>query len=504
MNQKTVLEVKNITKIFPGVKALSSVNFNLNCGEVHVLIGENGAGKSTLAKIIMGEYIPDEGEIIVEGNPVKISSPSEAIKYGISGVHQEFMLVPWLNVAQNIFINHEPRRWDWLPLFDYDLMHKESENILLSMGMAINTNIQVKNLDTARQQMVEICKILSLNPKILILDESTASLGEKEVAQLFKKVRLLKEQGVAIIFISHRLNEVREIGDRVTVLRDGKYVDTVNTKDVTDDDLIKMMVGRSIAKMYPRNRRKSGKKVLKVEKLSLEVGLKNIDLVVKEGEIVGLAGLVGCGRTELVRAIFGVDKIKNGEVFLFEQDVTSKLPYQMINLGMGFIPEDRKRYGLALNLSVSWNTIMASMNKHFPIIIDEQKIKKITKKYIEKLKISTPSVDQEVQYLSGGNQQKVVFSKWLDTESKMWIFDEPTRGIDVGAKVEIHTMMDELVQENSAILMISSDLPEILEMSDRIYVIYQGQIVGHFTHEEATQEKIASLMLGLGVTENAV
>lgn len=502
MTQRPVVQMKGISKYFPGVKALDDVSVDIYPGEVHVLIGENGAGKSTLSKILMGIYTASSGEILVDGQQVNISSPSVARAHGIGGVHQEFMLVPWLNVAQNIFLNREPR-WKNTFLIDHSAMHRQSRELLSSLGVDIDTRLPIRRLGTAQQQMVEIAKALEQKLRVFILDEPTAVLSAREVELLFKQVRRMKEEGVAIVYISHRLQEIREIGDRVTVLRDGKHVTTCPLSEVTDDELVRLMVGRNISLMYPRHRREPGAEVLAVSNLCVKNGPQNINLKVHSGEIVGIAGLVGSGRTELARAVFGIDPIEKGEVRLYGQPVKPQSPNQMVKRGMGLLPEDRKQYGLALRNSVAQNTVMASLRQRFPKgIISERKIHELAGTYVEKLHIATPHVRRTVGYLSGGNQQKVVLAKWLDTESGFLIFDEPTRGIDVGAKVEVHTLMDQLVQQGTGILMISSDLPEVLGMSDRIYVMYEGRIVGHFTHEKATQEKVASLMLGVGVKGN--
>lgn len=499
MNSQPVLEARGIVKQFPGVRALDGVDFAVRAGEIHVLIGENGAGKSTLSKILMGIHTADEGEILLDGHPVRIRTPLEARRHGIGGVYQEFMLVPWLNVAQNIFLNREPRRWKGLPFVDHRRMCDESRRLLSSFGVEIDTRAPVKHLETALQQMVEIARVLSTEPRVLVLDEPTAVLTGREVNRLFERVNKLRSQGVAIIYISHRLQEIRQIGDRVTVLRDGKRIGTVNIKDVTDDELVQMMVGRSIFQMCPRNRREPGAEALRLKAVSVRGGPKSVDFVVHYGEIVGLAGLVGAGRTELVRGIFGIDPIESGEVYLDGRRIMPRSPAQMIGLGVGLLSEDRKRFGLALQSTVAWNTVMASLRRHFPRgVIKEQKVANIAQEYVEKLRIATPSVHRPVRFLSGGNQQKVVMAKWLDTKAKIIIFDEPTRGIDVGAKAEVHALMDQLAQEGAAIIMISSDLPEVLGMSDRIYVLSQRHIVGEVAYNEASQEKIAALMLGVG------
>lgn len=502
MAQKPVLQVKNISKKFPGLLALNDVSVDFYPGEVHALIGENGAGKSTLSKVISGAMIPEEGEIYIDGNPVKIKNPLEALNYGIVNAHQELMLVPWLNVAQNIFLNQEPRRWPGLPFIDHRKMHEESKKLLASLDMDIDTRTPVKYLSTAQQQIVEICKLLTHKSRVIILDEPTASLSDREVKSLFKKVKLLCDQGIAVIYISHRMQEVREISHKVTILRDGKLITTGKIDDYSNNDLVQMMVGRGISQMFPRNRRKPGKKVLEIKDLCISGGPKNINLELHEGEIVGIAGLVGSGRTELMRAVFGIDRIESGEIYLYGDKIEPKSPYNMINHGMGFIPEDRKACGLAVKLSVMWNIMMVSLRRRFKLFYNKPAIIKQSDDFVRDLNISTPTIKKTVKELSGGNQQKVVLAKWLDSKPKLLVCDEPTRGIDVGAKAEVHSLMDKLVNNDMAIIMISSELPEVLGMSDRIYIMRQGTIVGHLTHDQATEDNVGALMLGLEGAQN--
>lgn len=501
-----ILQIKNISKHFLGVKALDDVSFDVYPGEVHVLIGENGAGKSTLAKILLGAYHPNKGEVIVGNTPVKFNSPLEALNCGISGVYQELMLVPWLNIAQNIFLNLEPRIWKKIPFFiDRRKMHQKSKEILATLGLSVDTRQHIRNLGIASQQMVEIAKVLVSSPKVVIFDEPTAVLDKRETKKLFEHIRKLCDTGVAIIYISHRLQEIRQIGDKVTILRDGKKINTLSLDEVTDDKLVQMMIGRSIKQMYPRNRRKPGEEVLLIKGLDIKNGPKDVNFVVHKGEIVGFAGLAGAGRTEIAKAIFGIDRIEKGDIYLFGKKVTAKSPSQMSRFGVGLIPEDRRQYGIALEITVAWNIIMASLAKKSPrFFVDKKQIEKVGQKYIENLRIATPSVRSPVENLSGGNQQKVVLAKWLETKPQLVIFDEPTRGIDVGAKIEIHKLMDSMIQEGIAVIMISSDFAEILGMADRIYVMRQGRIVGHFNYKEISEEKIANLMLGVEKVQNAV
>lgn len=500
--QKPILQVKNISKKFPGILALDDVSVDFYPGEVHALIGENGAGKSTLSKVISGAMIPDAGEIHIDGTLVKIKNPLEALKYGIVSAHQELMLVPWLNVAQNIFLNQEPLLWPNLPFVDHQKMHEESRKLLASLDMSFDTKTPVKYLSTAQQQIVEICKLLNHKSRLIILDEPTASLSEREVKSLFKRVKMLCDQGLAIIYISHRMQELREIGHKVSVLRDGKLIATGKMGDYNNNDLVQMMVGRGISQMFPRNRQKPKEKVLEIKDLCVKNGPQKINLELSKGEIVGLAGLVGSGRTELMRAVFGIDQIESGEIYLYGNKVVPKSPYQMINQGIGFIPEDRKVFGLAVKLSVMWNSMMVSIRQRFRLFYKKSALIEKTEEYVRDLNVSTPTIKKTVKELSGGNQQKIVLAKWLDSNPKILVCDEPTRGIDVGAKSEVHNLLDKLVNDDMAIIMISSELPEVLGMSDRIYVMRQGKIVGHFTHDEATEDNVGALMLGLEGSEN--
>ena len=487
-----LLEMRGITKEFPGVRALDRVDFTLRRGETHVLLGENGAGKSTLVKIIAGAYHPDAGTIKVRGRNVRIDSPKTAQRLGVSVIYQEFNLVPYLNVAQNIFLGREPRLRGIRGLLDLPRMHREARVLLSELGVEIDTHSKIAHLGVAQQQMVEVAKALSLDAEILIMDEPTAALTDREIGQLFAVIERLKKRGVGIIYISHRLQEVPLIADRVSVLRDGQYVGTVERQQVNMDELIRWMVGRTLTKMFPHTPvSKPGAEVLRVEGLSRKGILHDVNLVVRAGEIVGLAGLIGSGRTSLARAIFGADPVDGGEVFVLGKRVTGRNPRGVVGLGVGFLPESRKTDGLALILPLRHNVVMASLQRHFPRgWVSPSREKQLARKYVDELQMATPSVDRLVKYLSGGTQQKVVIAKWLATQSKLFIFDEPTRGIDVGAKSEIHQLMDALVHQGAAVLMISSELPEVLNMSDRIYVMRDGTIVKEFSAGEASQEEI--------------
>jgi len=496
-----LIAARGIYKAFPGVQALDNVDFDLYPGEAHVLIGENGAGKSTLMKILAGAYHPDAGTIEVQGRVVKIQNPREAHSLGISIIYQEYNLVPFLNVAQNIYLGRAPRRQTPLlgALVDHKKMHADAETLLRSLNTDVDTHATVKFLGVAQQQMCEVAKAVSVNARVIIMDEPTAALTSREIEQLFNLIRLLKSKGIGIVYISHRLNEVHEIGDRVTVLRDGRYIDTKQVSEVTVDDMISMMVGRSIENLYPRNYREPGEMALRVTGLSSQaLRLRHVNLNVRCGEIVGLAGLVGAGRTELAKAIFGAAPYDSGAVEIFGQPIEkNNSPAKMVRRGVGLIPEDRKSEGLALILSVAENVVMASLERLFPrSFVSGKKEASVVDGAIKDLAIATPSGKRQVQFLSGGNQQKVVLAKWLATNSRLFIFDEPTRGIDVGAKAEVHSLMDRLVAQGAAVLMISSELPEILGMSDRVYAMHEGRVVAEVPRAEATQERLLAYMMG--------
>jgi ribose transport system ATP-binding protein len=488
-----LLEMKNITKIFPGVRALDEVSFDLKPGEVHILLGENGAGKSTLMKVLAGAYTPDGGELFVEGEKVTQFSPISAQKLGIGIIYQEFNLVPYLSVAENIFIDHMPKKKGGV--IDHRSMHEQAAKLLAQLNMKVDTHACANSIPVAQQQMVEVAKALTHDLKILIMDEPTSSLSDREIEQLFVTIRSLTAKGIGVIYISHRLQEIPLIGDRITILRDGTYVGTEIVKEITTQQMIKMMVGREIENLYVRDHQKPGEIALQVEHLSSKKnGLSDISMTLCRGEIVGLSGLVGAGRTELARTVFHVDSYEEGTISIFGEELAKNAsPSDVIKKGLSLIPEDRKRQGLSLILPISQNVVMASLKKLFPrILVSAKKEKEIVQKYIDELRISTPGTEQLAQNLSGGNQQKVVLAKWLCTEAEIIIFDEPTRGIDVGAKGEIYAFMNKLAKQGKAILMISSELPEIVGMSDRVYVMRGGRLVAELPREVATQELIIS------------
>jgi len=491
--RKLILEMKGISKAFPGVQALDNVNLDLYAGEVHVLVGENGAGKSTLMKILAGAYDRDAGEIIVDGEPQDRWTPAISRAKGVAMVYQEFNLVPFRNVAENIFLGREKLRWGIF--LDKAAMHRAARAEMEAIGVPVDTHMPVGKLGVAQQQMVEIAKALSLDVRILVLDEPTSALTVREIEQLFDAIRRLKARGVGIIYISHRMEEVAAIGDRITVLRDGQYIATRRVGEVTTDEIVKMMVGREIKDLFPRHFREPGEVALRVRGLSTADKLRDVSLELRFGEIVGLAGLVGAGRTETARAIFGLDPHTAGTIEIMGKQVSRIDPPTAVDMGLGLAPEDRKRDGLFPILSVKNNVIMASLRKLFPngILWPGKETREATK-YANQLRIQPPGIERQVQYLSGGNQQKVVVAKWLAAGPRVLIFDEPTRGIDVGAKAEIHAFMDQLANEGHAILMISSELPEILGMSDRIYVMRDGTVAGEFRRGASSEEIIRCAM----------
>ncbi|HET6960949.1 MAG TPA: sugar ABC transporter ATP-binding protein [Terriglobia bacterium] len=497
----SLLQMTDITKHFPGVLALDKAQLSVEAGECHALVGENGAGKSTLMKILSGAYQPDSGTIKLDGLAQEVTSPIVARNLGITMIHQELNLLPEMTVAENIFLGHEivhgPLGW-----LDKRTMEKKSEDLLESFGQKLSGRALVKKISLAQQQMVEIAKAISVQSKIIIMDEPSAILTDRELAELFDLIGRLKKQNVAIVYISHRLEEIFKVCDRVTVMRDGKTVQTDQASSMNQDQIIRLMVGRELEQFFPSAHSTPGAEVLKLESIQQAGKLRNISLSLRKGEIVGLTGLVGAGRTELARVIFGADPPDSGRMLLEGQPVSFRSPRQAIDAGIGLLTEDRKSQGLVLNMMVRENTTMASLNRLVRRgFVDIRAEKEATQGYIRDLQIKTPSTEQKVRNLSGGTQQKVVLSKWLFTQSRILIFDEPTRGIDVGAKSEIYQLMWKLVAQGIAILMISSELPEVLKMCDRILVMHEGEITGELKQADATQEKI--MALAMGVTQPA-
>ncbi len=487
--------MRHIRKVFPGVVALDDVSFDLKAGEVHVLLGENGAGKSTLVKILSGAIQKTDGEIVLFDNPVEIDSPKQAQKLGIGIIYQELNLVPSLTAAENIFLGRE--RTNSVGLIEKHTLLSSAQHILSSIGLQIDCDQPVRSFGIAQRQMIEVAKALSLDARILIMDEPTSALSETEIKQLFGVIRKLREKGVAIIYISHRLQEIFEIGDRVTVLRDGKLVGTRMVYETSQAELVKMMVNRELKEQYPRHRTDRGEEILRVEKLNRKGALRDISFSLHRGEILGISGLLGSGRTELARALFGADRIDSGEIVIKGKCRKINSPRTAVKLGLGFLTEDRKSQGLVLSLSVKDNITLSSLDLFSRLgVISNKREEREAKSFIEQLRIKTPSNHQKVLNLSGGNQQKVVLAKWLSRKADIFIFDEPTRGIDVGSKVEIYQLMNQLTAEGVAIIMISSELPEVLGMSDRILIMYQHTIVCELKSEEATQERVMRYALG--------
>lgn len=501
-----LFRMEGINKSFPGVKALDNVSFSVNKGEVHGLVGENGAGKSTLMKIMSGVYRADEGQIYIENRPVKVESTKKAHDLGINIIFQELNLCPHLTVADNIFIGRPQMAG---PFISDRAMHSAARKILDELGISLNTRTVVRSLSVAQQQMVEIAKAISYNSRILVLDEPSATLTEKEIAQLFDIIRVLQKKGVGMVYISHRMEELNHICERVSVLRDGKYIGTRNMKDITMGELVGMIVGRTLEDKFPRHTRAIGEVVLEARNIRRKDKLNpsrykvNADrLYVRRGEILGVSGLVGAGRTELMRCIFGADKAESIQLFVDGKEVKVRSPRQAIANKIGYATEDRKRDGLALMLDVGYNINMA----HLPHIsrfgfMNDKAGAANADEYSKKLRVKTPSLRQINKYLSGGNQQKVVLAKWLCNDIRVLIIDEPTRGIDVGAKVEVYELLNRLSDAGVAIIMISSELPEILGMSDRVIVIHEGRINGELETKRTTQEELLYLAAGYNLLE---
>jgi len=496
MDPLNILEMKGIVKAFPGVVALDNVDFELRRGEVHVLLGENGAGKSTLVKILSGAYGCDEGSIILNGSPVEIKSPNDARNLKIGTVYQELNLIPTMDAARNIFLGHVPyhtvaRKINWNKIYN------DSGELLGKFDISFDMKTPVSRLSIAQRQIIEIVKALVLESDIIIMDEPTSTLTGDETDKLFAIINQLKDNGVSFIYISHRIEEITRIGDRITVLRDGKYIETVGTENASRPYLVKLMVGRECEEHYPKEHVDIGGEVLRVEGLSRSQAVRDVSFTVRKGEIVGIAGLIGAGRTEMVRTLFGADRKTSGEIFIDGLKADIRTPGDAIGCGLGLITEDRKNQGLVLNMNVRQNIALASAGKTCRCgIIDHKARTENALKYITDLHIKTSDIHKCVKYLSGGNQQKVILAKWISTHSKVLIFDEPTRGIDVGAKVEIYKLMVSLAQKGAGIIMISSDLEEILEMSDRIIVMAGGRISGELPREQATKETIMHLATG--------
>ncbi len=489
---KQILKMTDISKSFPGVRALNKVSFDLNEGEVHALMGENGAGKSTLMKILTGIYTRDEGTIFYQGKPLQLKNTKDAQEKGICMIHQELNMMNHLTVAQNMFIGREAKHG---PFLDEGTINQKASELLKMLGMDIDPKETLGNLTVGKQQMVEIAKAISFDSQILVLDEPTAALTDTEIEELFKIMRQLREKGVGMIYISHRMDEIRQITDRVTVMRDGEYIGTLNTKEATIDQIVKMMVGRTLFEnaKSQSNCPVDAPVVLEVEKMNAGRQVQDISFSLKKGEILCFAGLMGAGRTEVARALFGADPKSSGKIKVNGKAVSIRTPSDAVKVGIGYLSEDRKRYGLALGLSVAENSVLANYEEYTKaLFINQSQIDEVSERYVEMLNTKTPSVKQLVRNLSGGNQQKVVIAKWLIRDSSILIFDEPTRGIDVGAKSEIYKLINELAAEGKSIIVISSELPEVQRLADRIIVMCEGRITGELP-AGSDQESIMNL-----------
>lgn len=494
MAAEDMVRMENISIEFPGVKALDEVSITLKKGEVHVLLGENGAGKSTLMKILSGVYRRTTGKIYFKGEEVDFQTPRQAMDAGIATIYQELNLVPYLTVAENIFIGRQPRkagRIDWKTMFE------KTQEVLNLLESSISPRVKVQDLTVASQQMVEIAKAISANADVIIMDEPTSALTEHEIEELFKVTNSLVERGVTVVYISHRLEEIKKIGHRATVLRDGRFVGTVHVGDVTLDELIRMMVGRDLTEKFPKIQAEIGDELLRVENVSTKDTIRDCSFSLHKGEILGVAGLMGAGRTELMLAVTGADKRTSGEIYINGKCVRNGSFREAVRNGIGLLTEDRKQQGLVLMMDVKSNITLVALRKVMRRgWIQYREEERESQRMVDRLSIKTPSLRQKTVFLSGGNQQKVVLAKWLFTNCKIIIFDEPTRGIDVGAKVEIYKLMNELVKEGIGVIMISSELPEILGMSDRILVMHEGRITGNLDRKDATQEKILYFATG--------
>jgi len=500
---RSLVSIRNLSKSFPGVRALDKCQFELLPGEVHALMGENGAGKSTLMKVLSGVYQKDEGEILIDGRHVDIPDPRAAQALGIGIVHQELNLMNHLSAAQNIFIGREPRRGI---VIDERELNRKAAEIFERMHLTLDPRTPVAQLTVAKQQMVEIAKALSFDSRVLIMDEPTAALNNVEIKDLFRIIRQLQSNGVGIVYISHKMDELKQIAGRITIMRDGQYVSTVPAETTPMETIIGMMVGRQLdsAPRHPAHRA-HGEIALEVKGLTRGSAIRDVSFTVRKGEVLGFAGLMGAGRTEVARAVFGADPIECGEIRVQGTKVSIKSTKDAVRYGIGYLSEDRKQFGLATGMDVKTNVALASMRRFasFGIFLDDSAIQRTADEYVNRLRIKTPSVHQQVRLLSGGNQQKIVIAKWLLRDCDILFFDEPTRGIDIGAKTEIYKLIDALAADGKAIVMISSELPEILRMSHRVVIMCEGRITGELVASEATQEKIMQLATQRGsvVTE---
>lgn len=496
-----LLEVLGVSKFFPGVQALKDVSFKIKKGEVHALLGENGAGKSTLMKILMGLYKADEGKVLFNGEKISINNPSQAMDLGISMIHQELNPVPHMTIAENIFL-HREQVYKGTPFINQKELNRQTSEILARYNIKLNPKSLMSTLTVAQMQMIEIIKAITFNSKLVIMDEPTSSLESYEVKSLFKTIGELKAKGIAIIYISHRLEEIFEIADAVTVLCDGRYIGIESISNVTTESLVTMMVGRKLENLFPKYDVEIGEKIFEVKNFNKKGVFENVDFCVRRGEILGFAGLVGAGRSEIMRAIFGLDPKDSGEVYYEGKKLKIKSPRDAIKQGLTMVTEDRKEYGLILCRSIKENISLPNLREHQrKLFISHKKEKEEAKQVSDQLMVTAANLDVETLSLSGGNQQKVIIAKWILASPKVMIMDEPTRGIDVGAKAEIHKLISKLVSKGMSVILISSELPEVMSMSDRILVVHEGRINGEFHRKDildgkVNQEHILKMALG--------
>ncbi|MBY3121124.1 sugar ABC transporter ATP-binding protein [Rhizobium laguerreae] len=492
-NAEYLLSAEGVRKEFPGVVALDDVQFRLKRASVHALMGENGAGKSTLMKILAGIYTPDKGDIRLKGIEIRLKSPLDALENGIAMIHQELNLMPFMTVAENIWIRREPK--NRLGFIDHGLMHRMTEELFARLNISIDPDIEVRFLSVANRQMVEIAKAVSYNSDVLIMDEPTSALTEREVEHLFRIIRDLRAQGIGIVYITHKMNELFEIADEFSVFRDGRYIGTHASTDVTRDDIIRMMVGREITQMFPKEEVPIGEVVLSVKDLCLKGVFNNVSFEVRAGEILGVAGLVGSGRSNVAETLFGVTPASSGSIELYGKPVTISSPTEAIRNRMAFLTEDRKDTGCLLILDILENMQIAVLQDRYVKggFVQQRAVEATCEDMAKKLRVKTPNLYERVENLSGGNQQKVLIGRWLLTNPRILILDEPTRGIDVGAKAEIHRLVTEMARDGVAVVMISSEMPEVLGMSDRIMVMHEGRVTGFLNRDEATQIKVMEL-----------
>ncbi len=492
-----IVSLRHISKFFPGIKALDNVDMNIRTGEVHVLIGENGAGKSTLVKIMTGIYQPTYGEIYMDGEQVHFSNSNDSRDYGITAIHQEATMMQELTVTENVFMGHMDRKAK-SRLVDWKSMHQKTAELLSKLDLKINPETKIKNLSTAQRHMVEIVKALSMQARVVIMDEPTSALSLHEIQDLYKIIRQLKAEGKAIVFISHKFEEIMEIGDSYTVLRDGQLIGSGYLKDTDTEHIIQMMVGRSLDQMFPKKETQIGEPVLSVNELSQSGVYKDINFTLHAGEILGFYGLIGAGRTEVMRTIWGVDHHNSGQIYIHNKQAHIKCPTDAMNYGIAYVPEDRQDQGTVLGMSIEKNITLPKIDSlcKFGLFTDAKQEKKIAQQYGNLMEVKASSLNEDVLNLSGGNQQKVVIAKWLSTDPKILILDEPTKGIDVATKAAVHEFVSEMAAKGYGIILISSEIPEVLGMADRIIVMHEGRQTGEFSREEANSENLVLAAVG--------